>query len=55
MEYLPELKGLTVYPDGSRENQPLTPLPVDKAVEAVHNSVEGTSAVDSCRSGSCDV
>lgn len=27
IEYLPRLKGVTVYPDGSREDQPLTPLP----------------------------
>ncbi len=29
MEFFPELKGLTVYPDGSREDQPLTPLSQD--------------------------
>lgn len=55
MEYLPELKGLTVYPVGSRENQPLTPLSREQAEEAVFNSLVAAGGNDSCRSGACDV
>jgi ribonucleoside-diphosphate reductase alpha chain len=30
--YLPQLKGLTAYPDGARSGQPLTPVTLDEAV-----------------------
>jgi ribonucleotide reductase alpha subunit len=54
MEFFPDLKGITVYPDGSREDQPLTPLPLDKAIELVNEAKE---EVDSgkCRSGVCEL
>ena len=54
MEFLPELKGLTIYPEGSREDQPLTPLTYEEALEYAQNS---TAAVDGgkCRSGVCDI
>lgn len=54
MEYLPELKGVTMYAEGSRENQPLTPLSVEEALTAVGNSLAGTLG-GACRSGVCDV
>ena len=54
MEFLPELKGLTVYPEGSREDQPLTPLTYEEALEYAQDA---TTEVDGgkCRSGVCDV
>lgn len=55
MEYLPELKGVTVYPDGSRENQPLTPLPLDRAIEVAFEAQLAAAGNDNCRSGVCDV
>ena len=54
MEFLPELKGVTVYPDGGRENQPLTPLALDQALNLAANSKAGTEE-DRCRSGVCDL
>ena len=54
MEYFPELKGVTIYPEGSRENQPLTPLTLEQAMGAVGNALLGTSGVDACASGECD-
>lgn len=58
MEFLPELKGVTVYPEGSREDQPLTPMTIEEALarvgEEMGDSIEAY-AKDSCRSGSCDV
>lgn len=55
IEYLPELKGVTVYPDGSRENQPLTPISLEDALKYVNKAkLEATSA-DSCRSGVCEI
>lgn len=55
MEYFPELKGVTVYPDGSRENQPLQPLSLEQALAAVGSSEVGSSGVDNCKDGKCDV
>lgn len=57
MEYLPDLKGITVYPEGSRENQPLTALPFDKALELAMTAkaAEQTVTDDRCRSGVCDL
>jgi ribonucleoside-diphosphate reductase alpha chain len=55
MEYLPELKGVTVYPDGSRKDQPLTPLSRDAALNHLANAALRTVSSSSCRSGSCDL
>ncbi len=55
MEYFPELKGVTIYPEGSRENQPLTPLTLEAALGAAGSAQAGASGVDACRGGACDV
>jgi ribonucleoside-diphosphate reductase alpha chain len=53
-EFLPELKGITVYPNGSRDDQPLTPLPLDKALEHVQTAIEEPTAID-CPGGMCEL
>lgn len=55
MEFVPDLKGVTVYPVGSRENQPLTPLPAEKAEELVFNAILESGGNDACKSGKCDI
>lgn len=57
MEYLPDLKGVTIYPEGSRENQPLTPLSRERALELALAAKSDTqvSGADSCRNGVCDL
>ncbi len=55
MEYLPELKGVTVYPDGSREDQPLTPLSRNEALRLAATTTTQSASDDACRSGSCDI
>jgi ribonucleoside-diphosphate reductase alpha chain len=55
MEYMPELKGVTVYPDGSRENQPLTPLNLDEAIELAEGAAAQATSLDPCRSGVCEL
>lgn len=55
MEFIPELKGVTVYPDGSRENQPLTPIPLEDAEQIAVDAIVGSMSSDGCRSGVCDI
>jgi ribonucleoside-diphosphate reductase alpha chain len=57
IEYFPELKGVTVYPEGSREDQPLTPIPLEDAIATAKGdkSVLKAYAQDTCKNGSCDV
>lgn len=57
MEFIPDLKGCTVYPEGSRDDQPLTPIPYDQALNLAKNSKVGQrmQSDDACRSGNCDV
>ena len=56
MEYFPELKGVTIYPEGSRENQPITPLSVADAIYHIEMGLaaEGATSGDSCRGGVCE-
>lgn len=51
--YLPKLRGITVYPDGSRGGQPLTMVPYEQA--ANHVGVVFEEDEDKCRGGSCGV
>ena len=57
MEFLPELKGVTVYPEGSRPDQPLTPISLDEArqLAMMDDTSEGSDGQDSCKSGKCDI
>lgn len=53
-EYLPHLKGVTVYPEGSRENQPLTPISLEAALTHVQSAKLEAYSKDSCRiDGQC--
>jgi ribonucleoside-diphosphate reductase alpha chain len=51
-EYLPRLRGITVYPDGARGGQPLTPATYDEAIanEGVVFEEDPNAA---CASGQC--
>lgn len=54
MAYLPRLRGLTVYPDGARGGQPLTPADFGEAM--AHEGEVMTESVDVCdisKGGSC--
>jgi ribonucleoside-diphosphate reductase alpha chain len=55
MEFLPELKGVTVYPDGSREDQPLTPISRLEALALAALASTGSANDERCRTGSCDL
>lgn len=53
MEFLPDLKGVTLYPEGSREDQPITPMTVEAVMEHIHKAkeAEGPLSGDACRIG----
>lgn len=54
IEYLPRLRGITVYPDGARGGQPLTPVPYQEAIEKVGEVFfESTDICDITKAGSC--
>ena len=55
MEFFPDLKGVTIYPEGSRENQPLTPLPLDVAEQLAFDAISKTLSNEDCAKGSCDI
>jgi ribonucleotide reductase alpha subunit len=54
MEFFPDLKGVTVYPEGSREDQPLSPISLEEALRATNKRLSAY-AQDSCRDGKCDL
>jgi len=56
LEFGPQLKGMTVYRQGSRGNEPLTPISVEKAIEYLQKAqaIEGVAATD-CPSGICEL
>jgi ribonucleoside-diphosphate reductase alpha chain len=58
MKYLPDMRGVTCYPDGARGGQPLTPVRYATAIK--HLGVEMSEAVleqadvcDITKGGSC--
>lgn len=58
LKYAPLLKGTTIYREGSRGNEPLSPLTVEEAISFLDSSAEshkiGTAQND-CPSGICDI
>ena len=50
LKYLPKLRGLTFYPDGSRAGQPLTAVAYEEAVE---RGAQVKEVAQSCSSGGC--
>jgi ribonucleoside-diphosphate reductase alpha chain len=54
IRYLPQLRGITTYPDGSRGGQPITPIPYSEAAEQEGvEMVEEQINVCEIRGGSC--
>ncbi len=46
------IKGVTLYPDGARGNQPMQPVPLDEAVKL---EAEAQAAESKCSTGSCSI
>lgn len=53
LRYLPQLRGLTVYPDGARGGQPLTKVPLQEALDWSGYEYEEVGNSQACVSGSC--
>jgi ribonucleoside-diphosphate reductase alpha chain len=51
MNYLPSLRGITCYPDGARDGQPLVPVSYDEAVKHEGEVFEETFDVCSLKGG----
>ena len=52
LEYLPKLRGITVYPDGARPGQPITPVKWETAMK--HNA-EADIEDENCKGGVCGI
>jgi len=52
LKYLPKLRGITVYPDGARPGQPITPVPWEEAVARCATSDEHEQR---CVGGVCGI
>lgn len=56
VKYLPQLRGLTVYPDGARGGQPLTPVKYATALSHVGEIfVEQADVCEISKAGSCGI
>jgi ribonucleoside-diphosphate reductase alpha chain len=53
LDYLPDLRGVTVYPDGARAGQPRTPVDLDWALQRAGVTLETDDAT--CAGGVCGV
>lgn len=53
LKYLPKLRGITVYPNGAIDGQPITPVPLAEALAAQNVSIEESE--DKCASGVCGI
>lgn len=55
IRYLPNLRGITVYPDGARAGQPLNPVPLAEAIANEGHVYEesGTTICDISKGGVC--
>lgn len=55
INYLPDLRGVTAYPDGARGGQPLNVVPLEEAVLFGDAEFEEFGSEQACVSGSCGV
>ncbi len=58
LEYMRDLKGVTVYRDGSKEGQILIPITREEAMQAIKDEkITNSPDIETveCSSGSCDL
>lgn len=54
LKYITNMKGLTIYREGSKFDQPLTPLDISKYEKRTENADDVGKAAD-CASGTCEI
>lgn len=55
-KYLPDLKGITIYPEGSRNFTPLERISNEEGIDYIHKNVSVVTMVEEdCPSGVCEV
>ena len=60
-QYFPQLKGVTVYVQGSRENEPIVPFSTADAIKLWHKNKKNgerileSKSLSSCKDGKCDL
>lgn len=55
IRYLPRLRGVTVFPDGSRGGQPLTKVPMDEALAGEGVEFQEYGNENACVGGACGI
>lgn len=55
MEFLPQLRGITTYPDGARSGQPLTKVDYQEALDWEGYELEEYGNNQSCVNGACGI
>lgn len=55
LDYLPNLRGVTTYPDGARGGQPLTVVPYAEAKDYVGVEIEEVGNESGCKDGVCGI
>jgi len=56
LRYLPQVKGVTFYREGSKKDAPLTPLSLAEAKKLYKKGTKsGPQKTDNCRGGKCDL
>jgi ribonucleoside-diphosphate reductase alpha chain len=53
IKYLPYLRGITFYPDGARDNQPVVPVDLPEALSMLGKGNASLEEGFNCRSGEC--
>ena len=53
--YVEDLKGITIYRDGSKGESPLVPLSIEEAKKHLHDITTSLSSSEECATGSCDI
>lgn len=55
LPYLPQLRGITVYPNGARAGQPITPVSLKRAILGGDSPVIIEESEEKCASGVCGI
>jgi ribonucleoside-diphosphate reductase alpha chain len=53
-EFIGEVKGITLYRDGSKGESPMTPVDIEEAKEYLTN-IESAPSINDCPKGSCEI